>query len=178
MPTSITRFSVVVIMQRTPLANRWASERWDPVAVLPVPAGDGVAAAVPVCIRNDAACTQWRFDGHELELHRSESEGYHLNLVAPDPKIFVDWRTHEDPTVPPVFPVIVTVSYNEAARMMDGGERSTPFRCRTTCAIGWFHSSPSTTNPSRGARCAATIRSPTTRFASRSRARADARAPA
>ena len=29
----------------------------------------------------------------------------------------------EDPMVPPVFPVMVTVSYNEAARMMDGGER-------------------------------------------------------
>ena len=27
------------------------------------------------------------------------------------------------PDGPPVFPVIVTVSYNEAARMMDGGER-------------------------------------------------------
>ena len=68
-------------------------------------------------------CTQWRFDGHALELHRSEAEGYHLNLVAPEPKVFVAWRTHEDPTDPPVFPVSVTVSYNEAARMMDGGEQ-------------------------------------------------------
>jgi hypothetical protein len=122
MPTSATRFPVVVIMQRTPLVNRWVSERWEPVAVLPV-SPDDVAAAVPVCIRDDATCAQWRFDGHEIELHRSESEGYHLNLVAPDPKIFVNWRMHDDPAVPPVFPVIVTVSYNEAARMMDGGER-------------------------------------------------------
>jgi hypothetical protein len=122
MTTPIMRFSVAVIMQRTPLENRWASERWDPVAVLPVPA-DAEPARQPVCIRDDVSGTQWRFDGHLLELHRSEAEGYHLNLVAPDPKVFVAWRTHDDPIEPPVFPVIVTVSYNEAARMMDGGEQ-------------------------------------------------------
>ena len=33
------------------------------------------------------------------------------------------WRTTDDGGDPPVFPVIVTVSYNEAARMLDGGER-------------------------------------------------------
>jgi hypothetical protein len=32
------------------------------------------------------------------------------------------WRTTEEGGDPPVFPVIVTVSYNEAARMLDGGE--------------------------------------------------------
>jgi hypothetical protein len=32
-------------------------------------------------------------------------------------------RTHSMSGDPPVFPVIVTVSYNEAARMLDGGER-------------------------------------------------------
>jgi hypothetical protein len=114
------------IMQRTPLENRWASERWDPIAVVPVPSGaaqGATPAAPPVCVSDDDTCTQWRFDGHARELHRSEAEGYYLNLVAPDPKVFVAWRTHDDPTVPPVFPVMVTVSYNEAARMMDGGER-------------------------------------------------------
>ena len=116
------RFSVAVLMQRTPLENRCKSEQWDPVAVLPVPP-DARRAGPPICVRDDASCTQWRFDGHSLELHRSEAEGYHLNLVAPDPKVFVAWRTHDDPMEPPVFPVIVTVSYNEAARMMDGGEQ-------------------------------------------------------
>ena len=122
MSTSASRFPIAVIMQRTPLENRWVSERWDPVAVLPLAAGAPTMSA-PACIRDDATCTQWRFDGHALELHPSEAEGYHLNLVAPDPKVFVNWRTHDDPADPPVFPVIVTVSYNEAARMMDGGER-------------------------------------------------------
>lgn len=109
-------------MQRTPLANKWVSERWDPVAVLPVPLGAATERS-PARIRSDATCVQWRFDGHALELHRSEAEGYHLNLDTPEPKVFVAWRAHEDPSDPPVFPVSVTVSYNEAARMMDGGEQ-------------------------------------------------------
>ena len=126
MPPHTLRFSVAVLMQRTPLSNRWVSERWDPVAVLPVPGAPVPSAdpdSGPACVRNDAACEQWQFGGHALELHRSEAEGYHLNLDTPEPKVFVAWRTHDDPADPPVFPVSVTVSYNEAARMMDGGER-------------------------------------------------------
>lgn len=122
MPPPILRFSVAVLMQRTPLENRWVSERWDPVAVVPVPPGAAPAAA-PVRVRDDDTCTQWRFDGHALELHRSEAEGYHRNLVAPEPKVFVAWRTHDEIVDPPVFPAMVTVSYDEAARMMDGGEQ-------------------------------------------------------
>src|SRR5262252_8013032 len=80
MPPPILRFSVSVLMQRTPLQNRWVSERWDPVAVVPVPS-DAAQAGSPVRVRDDDTCTQWRFDGHALELHRSEAEGYHRNLV-------------------------------------------------------------------------------------------------
>ena len=71
--------------------------------------------------------TCWRFTGHSLELHLSESEGYHLNITAPEPKVFVMWRMAEDAgdddTRPRAFPVVVTVSYNEAARLLDGGEQ-------------------------------------------------------
>jgi hypothetical protein len=122
MPTPHKRFPVAVVMQRTPLVNRWVSERWDPVAVLPQ-VEEGASGGPPLCLRDDATCTQWRFDGHAVELHRSEAEGYYLNLVAPEPKVFVNWRMHEEAVVPPVFPVIVTLSYHEAARIMDGGER-------------------------------------------------------
>ncbi len=103
MSTIPIRFPVAVIMQRTPLVNRWASERWEPLAVLPQVA-DALPAGGPVCVRDDTTCAHWRFDGHALELHRSEAEGYHLNLVAPDPKVFVNWRMHDDPADPPVFP--------------------------------------------------------------------------
>jgi hypothetical protein len=120
MPTSTSRFPVAVVFRRTPLANRWVSERWEPVAVEaespPAPTG-------PIDLGDGAAGTRWRFGGHSLELHPSEAEGYHLNLTAPDPKVFVMWRPADAGVVPPVHPVIVTVSYNQAARMLDGGEQ-------------------------------------------------------
>ena len=117
------RFPVAVIFERTTLANRWVSERWEPIAVIPPAVAPAAAASDPVKIRDDATGTQWRFDGHAFELHPSEAEGYYLNIVAPEPKAFVMWRMREEGGDPPVFPVIVTVSYNEAARMLDGGER-------------------------------------------------------
>ena len=117
---STLRFPIAVIFQRTPLANRWIDERWDPVAVLP---DAPHAPTVPVIVADDASGTRWRFGGQSLELHPSEAEGYHLNLAAPDPKVFVMWRTAEPGVVPPVLPVIVTVSYSQAARMLDGGEQ-------------------------------------------------------
>jgi len=118
---SPVRFPVAVILQRTPLVNRWISERWEPVAV--ERAADAATADAPVQIADDGAGTRWRFGGHAIELHRSEAEGYFLNVTAPDPKIFVMWRHAEGAAVPPVRPEVVTVSYNEAARLMDGGEQ-------------------------------------------------------
>ena len=43
-------------------------------------------------------------------------------LTSPAPCVFVMWRIFDGLT-PPARPVIVTVSYNEAGRFLDGGER-------------------------------------------------------
>jgi hypothetical protein len=61
--------------------------------------------------------------GQLTEMHPSEGEGYWLNLNSPDPRAFVMWRMREGDGEPPAFPVVVTLSYNQAARMMDGGEQ-------------------------------------------------------
>jgi uncharacterized protein DUF3305 len=115
------RFSVSVVMERLALDSRWASERWQPAAVVPMPqAGDGSVAATR--ITDDARGTQWRFDGLFVELHRSEGEGYWLNLDSCSPKAFVMWRPSEDGE-PAMRPHAVTLSYNEAARMLDAGEQ-------------------------------------------------------
>lgn len=110
-------------MQKTPLCNRWVSERWEPVSVDPAAEGAMAVAAMP----SDAGAARWQFSGHALELHRSEAEGYFLNLSAPDPKVFVMWRMLEPEALfaggPAAEPRLVTVSYNEAARMLDGGEQ-------------------------------------------------------
>jgi len=130
MSTSSLRSSVAVTFRRTPLVNRWVSERWEPVGV---EAESTPGTAAPVKVRDEPSGIEWRFGGQSLELHRSEAEGYHLNrseaegyhlnLTAPHPMVFVMWRMAEDGAVPPVFPVVVTVSYHEAARMLDGGEQ-------------------------------------------------------
>ena len=122
MPMTALRFPVSVIFQRTPLVNKWVNERWEPAAILPI-LDDAPGSAVPMKIGDDATGTQWRFDGHSLELHRSEAEGYYLNITAPEPKAFVMWDLRDDGSDPPVLPVVVTVSYNQAARMLDGGQR-------------------------------------------------------
>src|SRR4029077_15802277 len=70
----------------------------------------------------DAGGNRWRCSGFEIELHRTEAEGYYLNITAPDPRIFVMWRFFDDGVIPPARPVLVTVSYNQAGRFMDGGE--------------------------------------------------------
>jgi hypothetical protein len=118
------RFPVSVIVACIPLANRWQSERWEPVAV-EAAVGEPTLRSPPVPL--DAAGKRWRFAGHAIELHRSEGEGYFLNTTSADPKVFVMWRLRENATedraLPPIAPEVVTVSYNEAARLMDGGER-------------------------------------------------------
>ena len=119
MSTSQLRFPVAVVFRYTPLTNRWVSGCWAPAAVEPE-SPPAQAAAVD---ESTAAGACWRFAGQWLELHRSEAEGYHLNLTAPDPKVFVMWRLADPGVAPPVDPVVVTVSYNEAARMLDGGEQ-------------------------------------------------------
>ena len=114
------RFPVCVILQRTPLVNRWIAERWEPVAIELAVREE--AAASPVRLAA-GAFERWRCGGHVIEFHRSEAEGYFLNTTSPEPKVFVMWRTVEGDAIPPIRPEVVTVSYNEAARLMDGGER-------------------------------------------------------
>ncbi|RJF99829.1 DUF3305 domain-containing protein [Noviherbaspirillum saxi] len=111
---------VAVVMQRVPLANRWQPYQWKPIeisadAVLP----DGGAH----CLRDDEIDTRWLFAGFEIRLYSDEAEGYFLNIDSPAPCWFVMSRMEEVDGVDVAVPKQVTLSYNEAARLMDGGER-------------------------------------------------------
>ncbi|MEO8485728.1 MAG: DUF3305 domain-containing protein [Betaproteobacteria bacterium] len=118
-----TRIPVVVEFERVAVASRWADSRWQLSRVALVD-GDPDAADEAAFERIDAAgaLERWRFPGQLTEMHPTEGEGYFLNVTAPDPRAFVMWRMREDGS-PPVVPVVVTLSYNQAARMMDGGEQ-------------------------------------------------------
>lgn len=112
--------NVAVIMQRTPLANRWQPYQWKPIEL-------AVDALMPHgmarCLRDDPADTRWMFSGFEIRLYSDEAEGYFLNVDSPVPAWFVMWRTEEIDGAEVAVPKHVTLSYNEAARLMDGGER-------------------------------------------------------
>ena len=113
------RFPVDVVIERATLANRWVNESWQPAAVVPVePGGMDVVES----LGEHGATARWRIGPFAIEMHPVEAEGYFLNLTSPAPCVFVMWRMFDD-LVPPARPVIVTVSYNEAGRWLDAGER-------------------------------------------------------
>ena len=115
------RFPVAVIMQRIPLTNRWANERWEAVAV------EAGAEDAPGCVllSDGPEGPRWRCTGCAIELHPVEVEGYYLNASTREPRVFVLWRMAEpeDDVEPRARPLIVTVSYGEAARFLDAGEQ-------------------------------------------------------
>jgi hypothetical protein len=103
----------VVMERRTVVSGRWEAERWEVVGVVPDPGGK------PRVILEEPGRVQWLYPGHAITLYRDEAEGYYLNLSTDAPCVFVMWREQDGQAVPS----IVTVSYNEAGRMLDGGER-------------------------------------------------------
>lgn len=111
---------VAVAMQRIPLNNRWQPFQWRPMEIL-----DGMLLpqAGPRCLRDDPADTRWLFGGFDIKLFSDEAEGYFLNIGSPAPCWFVMWRIEEVDGMELAVPKHVTLSYNEAARLMDGGEQ-------------------------------------------------------
>jgi hypothetical protein len=115
MLTPARSYSLAVVMQRTALVNRWASEQWEAKGVV----RDVSGSATPRVIVQTDAVTQVLFPGHRLHLARDEAEGYYLNLTSPEPKVFVLWR----PADGVAKPERMTVSYGEGTRWADSGEQ-------------------------------------------------------
>lgn len=68
----------------------------------------------------------WLHQGHRVELHRDDAEGYYLNLTSPTPCFWVFWRPDEERRVegePLAVPQIVTLSYHDAGRWLDAQEK-------------------------------------------------------
>jgi hypothetical protein len=112
---------VGVVMRRTPLNNRWQSCKWQPVEIVSgdVMPQDGDAHK----LRDDPDDVRWLFTGFDIRLYTDESEGYFLNISSPAPCWFIMWRMEERDGEEIAMAKTVTLSYNEAARLMDGGEQ-------------------------------------------------------
>jgi hypothetical protein len=107
--------TVAVILETAPASNRWEDFQWRLVAAVPDVGGE------PRDGLRNAAGSQRIFPGLELTLFQDEAEGYYLNASSGEPSVFVTVRFDEATGQPYAF--MATLSYNEAARRMDGGER-------------------------------------------------------
>jgi hypothetical protein len=108
-------FTAAVLMQWTQLGDRWQSEKWEAIGVIE----DDGTQRVPIMLHKDPCSARWLHPGYALTLHRDEAEGYYLNLSATQPFVFIAWRLEDGMARPHS----LTLSYNEAARMMDADEQ-------------------------------------------------------
>ncbi|MEO5695268.1 MAG: DUF3305 domain-containing protein [Usitatibacter sp.] len=103
-----------VILEREEVESRWETHRWQVVGAIPDVGGE--PRTIPV--RNGVIHRM--FSGLDLTLFADEAEGYFLNVSSEGPSVFVSVRIDEATGEP--YPFQATLSYNEAARWMDGGE--------------------------------------------------------
>lgn len=106
---------VAVVLERRPVESRWATHQWQAASVIADVGGE------PRVLLDRDGLLQKVFPGFTLTLFPDEAEGYYLNMTSGEPCAFVSLRTGEEGGDP--YPFLVTASYNEAARWMDGGER-------------------------------------------------------
>jgi hypothetical protein len=114
---AMKEFPIAVIIERAFLDNRWASEKWEAIGV--VPAFDAPADAPVRRIFSDDKRERFIAGHFPLQLYRDEVDNYHLNLTSPEPRVFVMWRMVDDFAQP----IEATLSYGEAARWLDSGEQ-------------------------------------------------------
>ena len=106
---------VSAVLERVPVSSRWEDHRWQLTRVVEDVGGEARDLAGSEGERSRI------FPGLRVTLFHDEAEGYYLNASSEDPSVFVSVRTDEASGEPYAFQA--TLSYNEAARWMDGGER-------------------------------------------------------
>lgn len=130
-----------VLMRKQNMDNPWISYRWVLQEVLPdfgqfSANHEQINRIAGKFLERDSEGESWLFTGYELNLFPDEAEGYYLNVSATTPCWFVMWRLEEDveryvdeSSIPMAkseaslaVPHRICVSYNEAARLLDGGE--------------------------------------------------------
>lgn len=112
------RFPVSVIVERRSVTNnRWITERWQVVGIVPGATAASATAARRL-IHEDETAEQYLWGGFEIVLHRDETEGYYYNLLGRQPSVFVVCHRQAAELVP----FLVLASHYEAEAYMDAGE--------------------------------------------------------
>jgi hypothetical protein len=111
--------SVAVLFERRRQPSQWEDWRFELADVV---VDEGQFGALPRLLRDDGERARFLHPGLTVTLHRDEAEGYYLNLSTGTPVWFVMWRIDDaDPSS--ARPELVTLSYNEAGRLLDAQER-------------------------------------------------------
>jgi hypothetical protein len=110
---------VAVLIEREKAPNQWEDWRFRVAEVMPDEGGFGNE---PRDLRDDGKLACTLHPGFDVTLHVDEAEGYHLNLSTGSPVWFVMWRVAEGQAWA-ARPELVTLSYNEAARLLDAQEQ-------------------------------------------------------
>jgi len=111
--------AVAVLIERSHRPNPWEEWRFR-IAEVSIDAGQ--FGPLPRLLRDDGTSATMLHPGLPVALHADEGEGYHLNLTSGRPSWFVMWRIDEDDPSR-AWPERVTLSYNEAGRLLDAQER-------------------------------------------------------
>jgi len=110
---------VAVVIEREQAPNQWEAWRF---RIAEVVADDGGFGDAPRLLRDDGKTAQFLHPGFDVTLYTDEAEGYYLNLSTGTPVWFVMWRVGDDDPSS-ARPELVTLSYNEAGRLLDAQER-------------------------------------------------------
>lgn len=110
---------VAVLIERLRQPSAWEEWRF---RIADVTVDEGQFGSEGRMLRDDGQSAQFLFPGLPVMLHRDEAEGYYLNLSSGGPVWFVMWRIADD-DASRAWPEFVTLSYNEAGRLLDAQER-------------------------------------------------------
>ena len=119
MMSELPSLAVAVLVDRAHRPSPWEEWRF---GIADVVLDEGQFGTEPRTLRDDGRSARTLFPGLPVTLHADEGEGYHLNLSSGRPVWFVMWRI-DDADPARAWPELVTLSYNEAGRLLDAQER-------------------------------------------------------
>ncbi|MCG8050835.1 MAG: DUF3305 domain-containing protein, partial [Candidatus Thiodiazotropha endolucinida] len=102
-------FSVSVIMQKSPSANRWQPYQWEAVGVLATAKTANPKQAEMIYEQQETS--RYLHNGFKLRLHEDECESYYHNLLSANPRCYVVADMSDDGTPSPF---LVSFSFDEA----------------------------------------------------------------
>ncbi len=109
-------FTVAVITAREPVANnRWITERWRVVGVVPARAGPTGARQL---IRSGPEGEQYLWSGFRIQLRKADADAYYFNLIGQEPNLQVVCQILDEGELRPV---LVTADYIDAMAHREAG---------------------------------------------------------